>query len=128
MATPKLTDDHEKLPTRDTQQLMIRNLSCWRNPKSNHNTPATLKDISLHVNQGELLVVMGSSGSGKTSLLRVIAGLEKNCQGEMYLQDKLIQTNQKILVPTEKRGIGFIFQDYALFPHLTVYQNIQFGL
>ena len=119
-----------KLPSQhiDSQQiepqLHIQELTCWRNPK----TQATLKNISLTVYPGEILVLMGSSGSGKTSILRVIAGLEKYCQGQVYIQGQCVQGGTGFDVATEHRQVGFVFQDYALFPHLTVYQNIEFGL
>ena len=104
--------------------LRLDHISCWRGAKGE----ATIKEISLHVKPGEILTLMGASGSGKTSILRVIAGLEPRCQGRIYLEGQCIQGGDKAAIPTEKRGIGFVFQDYALFPHLTVEDNIRFGL
>lgn len=66
---------------------------------------------------------MGASGCGKTTLLKAIAGLQPITQGKIYLNGQDLTP-----VPVEQRNIGFIFQDYALFPHLTVKENIQFGL
>jgi ABC-type Fe3+/spermidine/putrescine transport system ATPase subunit len=105
-------------------QLRLDTISCWRGSKDE----ATIKEISLHVKPGEILTLMGASGSGKTSILRVIAGLEPRCQGRIYLEGQCIQGSREASIPTEKRGIGFVFQDYALFPHLTVENNIRFGL
>ncbi len=86
-----------------------------------------LKDLSLFVEQGEVLALLGESGSGKTTLLRIIAGFEAPSAGKLFVQGAEIASN-KLLIPPEKREVGMVFQDYALFPHLTVAQNIQFGL
>lgn len=87
----------------------------------------TLKGIDLKLNTGEVLAIVGPSGGGKSTLLRVIAGLEKPKSGEILL-DNIIIVNKQIFVNPEKRGIGMVFQDYALFPHLTVKKNIEFGI
>ncbi len=82
-----------------------------------------LKGISFEVNEGELVCLLGSSGSGKSTMLRIIAGLEVPESGRISWNGEDI-TNK----PTHERGFGFMFQDYALFPHRTVAQNIAFGL
>lgn len=82
-----------------------------------------LNDISFTVNTGELTTLLGPSGCGKTTLLRIIAGLETADFGEIWFDDTNV-TN----MPVQKRGIGFVFQNYALFRHKTVAQNIAFGL
>lgn len=82
-----------------------------------------LKGIDLAVYPGEILALLGPSGCGKTTLLRVVAGLENPDQGEVLLEGRAITS-----LPPEKRGIGFVFQDYALFPHLTALGNVAFGL
>lgn len=82
-----------------------------------------LHDINLDVKEGEILVLLGSSGCGKSTLLRIIAGLEKKTDGEIYFYDQEITG-----IPVEKRNIGFVFQNYALFPTMTVRENIAFGL
>ena len=93
---------------------------------------AVLRGISLTVYDGELLVLVGPSGSGKTTALRVIAGFEEQCRGALYLEGELMQgeeNGEKLPhTPPEHRGVGFVFQEYALFPHLTVVKNIEFGL
>ncbi|MDO4441913.1 MAG: sulfate ABC transporter ATP-binding protein [Moraxella sp.] len=82
-----------------------------------------LNDISFTVNTSELTTLLGPSGCGKTTLLRIIAGLETADFGEIWFDDTNV-TN----MPVQKRGIGFVFQNYALFRHKTVAQNIAFGL
>jgi len=87
-----------------------------------------LKNISLNLNEGQFTCLLGSSGSGKTTILRLIAGLEKPDNGKIFLDGKLVSENEKIVLPSSQREIGFIFQDLALWPHFTIYENIAFGL
>ena len=82
-----------------------------------------LKGISLEVGEGETICLLGPSGGGKTTLLRIIAGLENAEDGEVSWNRKDISS-----VPPHKRNFGLIFQDYALFPHLNVFDNVAFGL
>ena len=82
-----------------------------------------LHDINVHVEEGEFFTFLGPSGCGKTTTLRTITGFIKPASGTVYMKDKDI-TN----VPIEKRNIGIVFQSYALFPTMTVYDNIAFGL
>ena len=86
-----------------------------------------LKNIDLNLDAGEVLAVVGPSGGGKSTLLRVISGLEKPKSGEIFLDNKLL-CGKGTFIPPEKRGIGMLFQDYALFPHMTVRKNIEYGL
>ncbi len=86
-------------------------------------SPAALDDVSLHIRSGELLALLGPSGSGKTTLLRVIAGLEFANRGRIRFGD-LDATG----IPVQKRGVGFVFQHYALFRHMNVFDNIAYGL
>ena len=81
----------------------------------------------MTVNAGALVMVRGPSGVGKTSLLRLIAGLEKPVTGSIALFGETVSTPKKIL-PPEQRSVGMVFQDYALFPHLNVKNNVGFGL
>lgn len=84
---------------------------------------AAVEEMTLAVREGELLGLLGSSGSGKTTVLRMIAGLETPSSGDIYIDG--VRVND---VPVQERNIGFVFQHYALFKHMTVFQNIAFGL
>lgn len=86
-----------------------------------------INNVSLTLKQGELLGLLGPSGCGKTTLLRIIAGFENISQGTVAIAGETVSGNSKS-VPAEKRNTGMVFQDYALFPHLTVEKNIAFGL
>lgn len=83
--------------------------------------------VSFSLNKGEILALVGESGSGKTTLLRLIAGLEHPDEGIIKLGNKVIVDGRKSL-PANKRKTGMVFQDYALFPHLTIFENVGFGL
>jgi ABC-type Fe3+/spermidine/putrescine transport system ATPase subunit len=84
--------------------------------------------VSLEVATGEVAVIVGPSGCGKTTLLRLIAGLEVPDAGEVWLVDRQVAAARRSLVPPHERKIGFVFQDLALWPHLTVVQNLDFVL
>jgi len=84
-------------------------------------------NFALSVQEGQILAILGKSGSGKSTLLRIIAGLEENAKGIIRIGEKLVQSRD-IFVPVEKRKVGFVFQDYALFPFMTLSQNIAFGM
>ena len=91
------------------------------------NQPPIVKNINFSVHLGEIFALLGPSGCGKTTTLRLIAGFEKANAGTIAM-DKRILANRAIHVPPESRGIGFVFQDYALFPHKNVLENVAFGL
>ena len=86
-----------------------------------------LKGLNLTVDKGNFVAITGASGSGKTSLLRVICGLESPNEGEIIL-DNVPLFNKEICVPTEKRNIGLVVQEKVLFPHLNTRKNIEFGI
>ncbi len=94
-----------------------------RNLTKDYESKPLLKGVSFEVAKGELVCLLGSSGSGKSTILRIIAGLEEPESGAVLWQGQDMRE-----VPTHKRGFGLMFQDYALFPHKTVAQNIAFGL
>ena len=87
-----------------------------------------IENLSLDVPEGCFMCLLGSSGCGKTTLLRLIAGLDKPDNGKIFINGKPASENQQILLSPSKREIGFIFQDLALWPHMSVYNNIAFGL
>jgi len=91
------------------------------NKKLNENNNLIL-DIDLCINEGDFVAINGKSGSGKTSLLRIIAGLDKS-NGSIKINNVYWQ-NDKFFLPVQKRNIGFVFQDYALFPNMNVYENL----
>ncbi|MGH7209430.1 MAG: ABC transporter ATP-binding protein [Nitrospiraceae bacterium] len=88
---------------------------------------AAISEVSFSVREGEILCLLGPSGCGKTTTLRVIAGFEPVVEGEVYLEGHLASA-PGLLLPTERRRVGMVFQEYALFPHLRVVENIAFGL
>ncbi|HEY4086871.1 MAG TPA: sulfate ABC transporter ATP-binding protein [Bryobacteraceae bacterium] len=94
-----------------------------RNIRKNFGAFEALRDVSLRVESGELFALLGPSGSGKTSLLRIIAGLEQPDSGSVRLNDE-----DTTLSSARERQVGFVFQHYALFRHMTVFENIAFGL
>ena len=87
----------------------------------------SVNDVSFNVSEGEVVTLLGPSGCGKTTLLRLAAGLESPLQGEIWLDDRMVSDAGSVVAP-ETRGVGFMFQDYALFPHLNVLENVLFGL
>lgn len=101
--------------------LTINNLTCQ------YENQNVLESLSLEVEQGEIVCLLGASGCGKTTLLKAIAGLLPLTSGSISLNGLLLDDG-KTWLPPEQRHIGMIFQDYALFPHLTVADNIAFGL
>jgi iron(III) transport system ATP-binding protein len=86
-----------------------------------------LNDFSISIEKGEIVSVVGNSGSGKSTLLRIVSGLEDRSKGEIELDGDVLQSS-KVFIQPEKRRIGFVFQDYALYPFLNVRQNIEFGI
>src|SRR5210317_1595851 len=91
--------------------------------KSYDGETLVVKDLNLEIAKGEFLTMLGPSGSGKTTCLMMLAGFEPATNGEITLNGKPINN-----VPPHKRGIGIVFQNYALFPHMTVAENLSFTL
>lgn len=88
-----------------------------------------LDKVELEVKSGEFMVVMGPSGHGKTTLLRVVAGLEEPTDGEVWIGDTLVASPKKgIFIPPKDRNVGMVFQNWALYPHMKVFDNIAFPL
>src|SRR6266566_4214412 len=86
-------------------------------------------NVSFKVEQGEVVTLLGPSGCGKTTTLRMVAGFEKPNAGEVEIAGRVVvATNRRINVPPEKRDIGMVFQSYAIWPHMTVFENVAFPL
>ena len=91
--------------------------------KSYDGKQLVVKGLNLDIEEGEFVTMLGPSGSGKTTCLMMLAGFETPTNGQIYLDNKVISD-----IPPHKRGIGMVFQNYALFPHMTVYENLAFPL
>ena len=91
--------------------------------KSYDGKVLVVKDLNLDIAEGEFITMLGPSGSGKTTCLMMLAGFETPTNGEIYLDSNAISN-----IPPHKRGIGMVFQNYALFPHMTVFENLAFPL
>ena len=94
-----------------------------RNVVKRFDNVVAVDTIDLDIEEGSLVTLLGPSGCGKTTILRMIAGLETCTEGDIYIKGKRIND-----IPVHKRNLGMIFQDYALFPHKTIYDNVAFGL
>ena len=104
-------------------EIEIKNLTKY------YGSVRALDDVSLHIDSGDFLVLLGPSGCGKTTLLRCIAGLEEPNEGKILIGGKPVFNSEKqINIHSGKRDIGMVFQRYALWPHMTVKNNISFGL
>src|SRR5437773_5982332 len=94
-----------------------------RNVAKSFGKNVVLRDVSLEIAEGEFLTILGESGSGKTTLLRIIAGFETATSGEVWMGAERLDQQ-----PPFRRRVNTVFQNYALFPHLTVEQNVAYGL
>jgi iron(III) transport system ATP-binding protein len=100
-----------------------------RNVCKRYNQTVAVESCDLEVASGEILALLGPSGSGKTTLLRLVAGFERPDEGRILIAGRtVVDVVESVWVAAEDRGVGMVFQDYALFPHLTVTQNVRFGL
>lgn len=103
----------------------VRLVSVWKR----FGDVVAVKDMSLEIGDGEFAILLGPSGCGKTTTLRMIAGLEEPTRGQVYIGDKLVADPEKdVFVPPRDRDVAMVFQSYALYPHMTVYDNIAFPL
>lgn len=87
-----------------------------------------LQPVDLDVEDGEFFALLGPSGCGKTTFLRVLAGLERPASGRVWIGDQVVSDADGVFLPPEARDVGFVFQSYALWPHMTVFENVAFGL
>ena len=106
---------------------MTQNILKIENLSLSYRDQEVLKNINLSLDLGERVSILGESGSGKSSLLRCIAGFENINKGKISLKNEIVSSDTYML-PTEKRGVGMVVQEKALFPHLTVKKNILFGI
>ena len=105
----------------EIKDLIVNNLSL------NFDQNIIIDNISFELEKSEILALVGPSGSGKTSLIRCLTGLENPDKGEVIISDSIVFSDS-INIPIEKRDVGIVFQDFALFPHMTVTENISYGI
>ena len=98
----------------------------FRNVSLSYGAIEAVRDVTFDLRPGEVACLLGPSGCGKTTLLRIAAGVERPSKGKVFLAGEEVAGPQKFIAP-EKRGIGLMFQDYALFPHMTNLDNVAFG-
>jgi spermidine/putrescine transport system ATP-binding protein len=110
-------------PVLDTSAVTQKTLLSIRNVAKHFGKNVVLRNISLDIAEGEFLTVLGESGSGKTTLLRIVAGFESATSGEVWMDDERLDQQ-----PPYRRRVNTVFQHYALFPHLTVEENVEYGL
>lgn len=99
----------------------------FENISHDYDGVASVRDLSLSIAPGEILCLLGHSGCGKTTLMRIAAGVERQSRGKVLINGREIAGDTQFM-PPEKRGVGLMFQDYALFPHMSILANVMFGL
>lgn len=117
----------ERWGKRNTAGVAFATSLSFENVSHDFEGVPVLSDISVRAEPGEILCLLGPSGSGKTTLLRIAAGIEMQSSGIVRIDDRIVSGGSTHIAP-ERRGIGLVFQDYALFPHLTILENVRFGL
>ena len=98
-----------------------------RNVKKCFGDTVVLRDFTQEFREGEFITLLGPSGCGKTTMLRMIAGFERPTQGEIAIGEQVV-SSKKVFIPPEKRDIGMVFQSYAVWPHMTVFDNVAYPL
>jgi ABC-type Fe3+/spermidine/putrescine transport system ATPase subunit len=93
-----------------------------------YDSKEVLQDFSLDIEANKITCLLGSSGCGKTTILRLIAGLEIPQKGQVFMEERRLSDSNQIIVPSHKRNLGYVFQDLALWPHFSVFKNVAFGL
>ena len=102
---------------------MKKRIVQFKNINKNYKDVVAVKNFNLEIYEGEFLTLLGPSGCGKTTSLRILAGFEKPSKGEVYLEEQ--QINE---IPSYQRPINMVFQNYALFPHMNIFDNVAYGL
>lgn len=101
----------------------------FENVAKKFNDSHAVSDLNLKILNGEFVSFLGPSGCGKTTTLRMIAGLEENTQGKIYFDSDIVsEPEKKFFLPPEKRNVGMVFQSYAVWPHMNVFQNVAYPL
>jgi iron(III) transport system ATP-binding protein len=101
----------------------------FKNVSKDYQGNQILKNLSFKINDGEFVSFLGPSGCGKTTSLRMVAGLEKNSSGEICIGNEVISNpEKKLFVPTRERKLGMVFQSYAIWPHMNIFENVAFPL
>ena len=109
--------------------LEVNNLKKVYTTRFGGNQVQALRNIQFSVEEGEYVAIMGESGSGKTTLLNILAALDRPTEGEVLLNGKnLVTVREKEIAAFRREHLGFVFQDFALWPHMTVFENVAFGL
>ncbi len=98
------------------------------NVYKSYNKNLVIKGISIDIEKGERIVILGPSGCGKTTLLRMIAGFIHPDKGKLIIDGRIVADNGKCIIEPENRHVGMVFQDLALWPHMSSYKNLEFGL
>jgi iron(III) transport system ATP-binding protein len=119
--------EHRPWGQRGTAGASIPVSLSFRNLSLDYGEKCALNDVNIHVQMGEVVCLLGQSGGGKTSLLRLAAGLERPTSGQVLMDGQEV-SSPTFMLPPDKRALSLMFQDYALFPHLSVLENVLFGL
>src|SRR5215212_8758121 len=119
--------DRQRWGTRGTAGALFAGRLTFENVSCTIGATEILKNLSFELQAGEIACLLGQSGCGKTTLLRIAAGIQRPTAGRVLLDDEEVDGPSRY-VPPERRKVGLVFQDYALFPHLNVIENVSFGL
>ena len=125
--SPERQSDSRRWGTRGTAAATFAGQLSFENVSRRFGKTAAVEDVSFTLNPGEIACLLGPSGCGKTTLLRIAAGIDKPDSGRLLFDGQEVAGPDRF-VPPERRNIGLMFQDFALFPHLPIIDNVAFGL